>query len=240
MFFWICLILLGLLAGFFFVALEGYSTMGLVCLGVMGILCFYRFVQIKMLVRIFTLLLCLGLVVFAATEFLIFRASLGTPQADADYLLVLGAKVRQNGPSLSLRNRIDAAYQYLTDHPDAVAILSGGQGPDEPTSEAQCMQDVLIDLGIDPDRLWLEDQSTSTWENFTFSLTLIAEKTGRTPEQMAVVTSEYHLYRAGLFARRLGQEPLGVPAPTTLPVLKLNYFIREAVAVWYHLLLRRT
>ena len=236
MFFWICLILLGLLAGFFFVALEGYSTMGLVCLGIMGILCFYHFVQMKLLVRIFTLLLCLGLVVFAATEFLIFRASLGSPGADADYLVVLGAKVRQNGPSLSLRNRIDAAYDYLTAHPDAVAVLSGGQGADEPMSEAQCMAQVLTSMGIDPDRLWLEDQSTSTWENFNFSLALIQEKTGTSPEQIAVVTSEYHLFRAGLFAQRLGLEALGVPAPTTLPVLKVNYFIREAVAVWYHLL----
>ena len=236
MLFWICVIGLGLLSVFFFTALQGYSTMGLVCLGIMGILFFYRFMQIKMVVRIFTLFLCLGLAVFTVTECFIIRASFGSSNTDAPYLLVLGAKVNPNGPSLSLKNRINAAYDYLVAHPDSIAILSGGQGPDEYISEAQCMFEQLTAMGIPESRLWLEDQATSTWENFTFSCTLLEEKIGAVPEKIAVVTSEYHLFRAGLFAKRLGLTFLGVPARTTLPVLKVNYFIREAVAVWYHLL----
>ena len=245
MLFWICLLLLGLLAGFFFLCLQGYSTMGLVCLGVMGILIFYRAARVlqkshpklgKAVVRVFTILLCVGLVIFAATEYFIIRASFGTPGADTEYLLVLGAKVNPHGPSLSLKNRIHAAYDYLTAHPDTIAILSGGKGNDEHISEAQCMFDALTAMGIPADRLWMEDQSTSTWENLTFTLALIREKTGETPDTIAMVTSEYHLFRAGLFASRLGLETVGVPAKTTLPVLKINYFIREAVAVWYHLL----
>ena len=236
MLFWICIIGLGLLSVFFFTALQGYSTMGLVCLGILAILCFYRFIQIKVVLRIVTLFLCVGLAVFAVTECFIIRASFGSSNADAPYLLVLGAKVNPNGPSLSLKNRINAAYDYLVAHPDSIAILSGGQGPDEYISEAQCMFEQLTAMGIPESRLWLEDQATSTWENFTFSCTLLEEKTGASPETIAVVTSEYHLFRAGLFAKRLGLECLGVPARTTLPVLKVNYFIREAVAVWYHLL----
>ena len=245
MLFGICLTLLGLLAGFFFVALQGYATMGLVCLGIMGILLFYRVTgmlkqkypkRTKAVVRVFTILLCIGLVVFAATECFIIRASVGNPGAETEYLLVLGAKVNRNGPSLTLRNRIDAAYDYLIAHPDATAILSGGKGNDEHISEAQCMFDALTAMGIPAHRLWMEDRSTSTWENLIFTLELIQEKTGDTPDTIAMVTSEYHLFRAGLFARRLGLETVGVPAPTTLPVLKVNYFIREAVAVWYHLL----
>ena len=237
--------LLVLGAGVFCFVLQGYSTMGLVCLGIVGILWFYRLVPhfrkkhpklTKAVVRMFTAVLCLGLALFAVTEFFIIRASIGNPGADTEYLLVLGARVRPDGPSLSLQNRIDEAYAYLTAHPASTAILSGGKGDDEHISEAQCMFDSLTAMGIPESRLWMEDQSTSTWENLRFTLTLMEERTGQTPDQLAIVTSEYHLFRAGLFARRLGLETIGIPARTTLPVLKVNYFIREAVAVWYHIL----
>ena len=244
--FYICLVLLAVLAGVFLFALQGYSTSGLLCLGIMGILCFYRIAfhwkkkrpQFgKAVIRVVTIFLCICLLIFAVTEGFIIRASFGNPGAEADYLLVLGAKVKPWGPSLSLGNRIDAAYDYLTAHPDCTAILSGGKGADEPISEAQCMFQVLTERGIDADRLWLEDQSTSTWENLKFTLDLIKEKTGDTPDTVALVTSEYHLFRAGLFANRLGLDILGVPAATTLLSLKINYFIREAVAVLHFILI---
>ena len=240
--FYISLAILAVLAGLFRFALQGYSTSAYVCLGIMGILCFYRAAfhfkkkhpkSGKAVIRVFTILLCIGLLAFVITEGFIIHASLGDPGADADYLLVLGAKVKPWGPSLSLGNRIDAAYDYLMAHPDTIAILSGGQGADEPTTEALCMFNELTAMGIDESRLWMEDQSTSTWENLKFTLALINEKTGNTPDTMALVTSEYHLFRAGLFADRLGLEVIGVPAATTLFSLKINYFIREAVAVWH-------
>ena len=99
------------------------------------------------------------------------------------------------------------------------------------------MFDELTAMGIDPARLWLEDKSTSTWENLKFTLALIEEQTGASPDQIALLSNEFHLYRAGLFAKQFGLEPLGVPAKTTLPVLKINYFIREAVAVWHYYLI---
>ena len=237
MFFILCQALLALLAGVFFFVLQGYRVLGLCCLGLMALLWFYRLSNRfgKAVVTVVTILLCAGLAVFAATEGFIIHASRGNP-GDSDYLLVLGAKVNENGPSLALRNRIDAAYDYLTAHPDCIAILSGGQGSDEPMTEAQCMFRELTARGIDPSRLWLEDQSTNTWENLKFSRALLEENTGSAPEQIALVSSEFHLFRAGLFARRFGFHIQGVPAATTLPLLKANYFIREAVAVWYYLL----
>ena len=244
--FYISLAVLAILAGLFLFVLQGYSTSGLLCLGIMGILCFYRAAFQckrqhpklgKAVIRVFTILLCIGLLAFVITEGCIIHASLGNSGEDTDYLLVLGAKVKPWGPSLSLRNRIDAAYDYLTAHPDCTAILSGGKGDDEHISEAQCMFESLTAMGIDENRLWMEDQSTSTWENLKFTLALIQEKTGNTPATMALVTSEYHLFRAGLFADRLGLDILGVPAATTLLPLKINYFIREAVAVWHFILI---
>lgn len=241
----ISVVILAVLACIFFFALKGYSTLGLVCLGLIGLLVFYRAAArlrkkypkpVKAVVRIFTAILCVGLVIFGITEAIIVSASRGDADEPADYLLVLGAKVNQNGPSLALKNRIDAAYDYLTAHPDTIAVLSGGQGSDEPVTEAQCMFDELTAMGIDPGRLWMEGNSTNTWENLKFTLALIEEKTGAKPEKIALLSSEFHLYRAGLFANRFGLETVGVPATTTLFFLKVNYFIREAAAVWYYIL----
>ena len=229
------------LAVFLKFCLQGYSFSAILCAAGAAIVAFYTFVpkllkHPRTVIRLFTILLILVLLAACVTEVFIIRASFGSPETACDYLVVLGAKVNPHGPSLALRNRIDAAYDYLTAHPDAIAILSGGQGPDEPMTEAQCMWEQLVARGIDPDRLWLEDRSTNTWENMKFSRELLEANTGSAPEKIALVSSEFHLFRAQLFARRFGFDAVGVPASTTLPVLKVNYFLREAVAVWYYLI----
>ena len=229
------------LAAFFLLCLQGYSFSAICCTAAAGVIGFYTFVprifkKSRTVIRLFTILLILLLIVFCITEGFIIHAARGQAEEPCDYLLVLGAKVNPGGPSLTLRSRIEAAYDYLTAHPDSIAILSGGQGPDEPMTEAKCMYDELVAMGIDPQRLWLEDQSTTTWENMKFSRTMLEEKTGAAPEKIALVSSEFHLFRAQLFARRFGFDPVGVPASTRLPFLTVNYFLREAVAVWYYLI----
>ena len=78
-------------------------------------------------------------------------------------VVVLGCQVFPDGhPSLMLRGRISAAYDYLTAHPDALCVASGGQNGSEPISEAQCIRDTLVSMGIAPERILLEDQSAST------------------------------------------------------------------------------
>ena len=229
------------LAAFLKFCLQGYSFSAILCAAGAGVIAFYTFVpkllkNPRTVIRLFTILLILGLLAACVTEVFIIRASFGSAETACDYLVVLGAKVNPHGPSLALRNRIDAACDYLTAHPDAIAILSGGQGSDEPMTEAQCMWEQLVARGIDPARLWLEDRSTNTWENMKFSRELLEANTGSAPEKIALVSSEFHLFRAQLFARRFGFDAVGVPASTTLPVLKVNYFLREAVAVWYYLI----
>lgn len=230
--------ILAIAAGVFFFALQGYRVLGLCCVGLMAVLWFYRCAHKlrKGFVRLITILLCIGLVIFALTEGFILHAARGNPEESRSYLVVLGAKVNPHGPSMALRDRINAAYDYLTAHPDCTAILSGGQGPDEPMTEAQCMYDELVKMGVDPSRLWMEGTSTNTWENLKFTRDLLEENTGSVPAEIALLSSEFHLFRAGLFARRFGFEAVGVPAPTSLLLLKVNYFIREAVAVWYYLI----
>ena len=95
----------------------------------------------------------------------------------------------------------------------------------------------LFSLGIYPERLWMEEEATSTWENLKFSLDLIEEKTGQRPVRIGVLSSEYHLFRASLFAKSCGVEFSGIPAPTKRFSQKINHFMREVAGVWHYLLL---
>ena len=237
------------LAGIWYIftfLMAGYSFTALICLCLMGILLFYnlcdwsktRFPKTtKVVRRMFTFLLCIGLLVVGVTEALIIHASFGDRDETCEYMLVLGAKVRPDGPSVSLMDRIYAAADYLETHPETTAVVSGGQGSDEPIEEAWCMHEELVKLGIDPARIWVEDRATSTWENLQFSLDLIEEKTGLRPETIGIISSEYHLFRAGLFADACQVESVGIPAKTTLKSQKLNHFLREVAGVWHYILL---
>ena len=226
--------------------IQGHKFLGLCCFCLAGLLICYFLIGIltrhnivtgKVLRTILSCLLCFGILIFLGTEIIILNASKGSPETDCPYIVVLGAKVNGTSPSLSLSDRIRAAENYLKAHPDTIAVLSGGQGPDEGIPEAQCMFNELTKRGIAPERLWLEPRSTSTWENLNFSLDIIEEKTGIRPDSIGLLSSEYHLYRAGLFAKDCGVEAIGIPAATSWPSIRLNYFLREAAGVWHYILL---
>lgn len=243
---WLSCLLLGALAFFLKFCVPGYSFSALVCLGLIGLILFYTLIPMAAVrcprlagtaKKAVTGLLILGLLTAGVTEAFIIEASFGDLREHVDYVVVLGAKVRESGPSVSLWDRIYGAYDYLTEHPDATAIVSGGQGADEPMSEGQAMYDELVGLGIDPERIWIEDRATSTWENLTFSLDLIQEKTGERPEKLGVVSSEYHLFRASLFARKCSVDFVGIPARTSHPSQMVNHFMREIAGVWHYLIL---
>ena len=95
----------------------------------------------------------------------------------------------------------------------------------------------LVNLGIDPQRLWIEDEATSTWENMNFSLDLIEEKTGQRPAKLGVLSSEYHLFRASLFARACNVDFIGIPAKTSRASQLINHCMREVAGVWHYILL---
>ena len=179
----------------------------------------------------------LAVLVFTVTGALILQAGAGQAQAECPYIVVLGAKVWEYGPSPTLKERIDAAWEYLNAHPDTVAIVSGGQGDDEPMSEAKCMYDELVDMGIDPHRILIEDQATSTWGNLTYSLDIIEEQTGSRPDTLGVVSNEFHLFRTGLQAEEYGLTVQGIPARTGSFDRWLHYFVREIAGVWHYILL---
>ena len=111
---------------------------------------------------------------------------------DADYIIVLGSKVNGTKPSYSLQYRIDKAAEYLKSHEKTIAIVSGGQGKGEDISEALAMKQGLMKQNIAEDRIIMEDKSTSTDENITFSKTLIPANM----KKGMIVTNDFHMFRA--------------------------------------------
>ncbi len=237
---------LGVLAVYLKFFIPGYSFSALVCLCLVAVILFYTFMPLvglkfpgfaRWAVRIASVVLVLGALVVGVTEALVIQASFGDPDKSCQYMVVLGAKVRDDGPSVSLWDRIYGARNYLMEHPDVIAVVSGGQGPDEPMTEAQCMYDALVAMGISPDRIWLEDKASSTWENLNFSLNLIEEKTGTRPTEIGVLSSEYHLFRASLFAKACDVGFIGIPAKTSRTSQLINHCMREVAGVWHYILL---
>ena len=243
---WLACGILAALAFFLKFCVPGYSFSALVCCCLIALIVFYTVMPMvglrfplfaRITTRLFTVVLILGLLVVGITEAVIIHASFGNPKEQVEYMVVLGAKVNPTGPSVSLWDRIRGAYSYMGAHPDVIAVVSGGQGADEPMTEAQCMYEELVKLGIDPDRIWIEDKATSTWENLNFALNLIEEKTGRRPVKLGVLSSEYHLFRASLFAKASNVAFVGIPARTSRPSQMINHFMREVAGVWHYLLL---
>lgn len=145
-------------------------------------------------------------------------------------VVVLGCKVNGEQASRILAERIDAAYDYLSKDTEAVCILSGGQGADEGISEALCMYRALTKRGIQPERLILEDASTSTKENMAYSKA-ICEKEG-IGDAVVIITSEFHEYRARLLAKEQGFTTYAYGASTDLFYFP-TYFLREVLGVSY-------
>jgi uncharacterized SAM-binding protein YcdF (DUF218 family) len=181
----------------------------------------------KGMLRLLRAVVLIGLILFLAGEGVILTGAFEKAPADMDYIVVLGAKVNGTEPSGALRNRIEVASEYLKGNPSTIAIASGGQGEDEGISEAQCIYEGLVERGVSPERIVLEDKSTTTVENLVNSFSLIGEKEAT----VGVVTNDFHVFRALRIARKYGDYAFyGVPVATTL-ISFPHYMMREFLAV---------
>lgn len=226
------------LAAFFAFVLVGYRTTALLFGGAGLCILFYWLTGLwnapaaKTLRTAVTALLLLGCVCFLAAEIPIVAGAHSDADLGADYVIVMGAGVNGTEPSLSLTDRLTAALAYLNAYPDSIAVVSGCQGAGEDVSEAEAMRVWLVDRGISDSRIVKEEQARSSYENLRNSLNIIQSLGGSTTGKIAVVSSEYHLYRIRLIARTLGFTAACVAGRTTNPVLMVNYFLREAFGVW--------
>lgn len=178
------------------------------------------------------LIVFVGLFLFVVIEGIIICSSNKGKDVDADYVIILGAKVNGTKPSNVLQNRIETAAKYLKEHPKAKAIVSGGKGSDEGISEAEAMELGLVSLGIAKDRILKEDKSTNTKENFTFSKVILKEQgVDLSNAQFVVVTTKFHLFRSVRIARKLGFEKIEGVGSTQLWYLIPTNYVREFLAV---------
>ena len=152
-----------------------------------------------------------------------------TPDETPDFIVVLGAQVQGDGPSLTLKKRLDKTLVFMQEHPDKTVIVSGGQGPDEAHTEASVMARYLIEHGADASRIIEEDKASNTRENLLFSAKL-AEAAGLDTSRVLIVTSDFHMCRAKYIARTLSMEPYGQASDTWPWILKVNYTLREVFA----------
>lgn len=168
-----------------------------------------------------------GAVAVGALSALIATTAAATPPAGVDCLVVLGAGLRPDGyPSETLRFRLEAALAYLDENPETACIVSGGQGFGEPLTEADSMAEYLVARGLDESRITKEELSSTTAENVRNSSELIAPDAS-----VAVVTNDFHLYRALRIAERNGLPgAYGLAAPTNLLYLP-QATLRECAAI---------
>ena len=172
--------------------------------------------------------LVIGIAVLAGVETgCMINANTKAPGQNAT-AVVLGCRVYGERASLSLVERLEAAYVYLEENPEADCVVSGGQGEGEDISEAECMYRWLVNKGIDSSRIYKEDKSTSTEENIGFSKEIIKEN--QLNENIAIITSEYHSYRACIIAEK-NELSYGTAPGRTAMWLFPTYYIRELYAI---------
>ena len=190
----------------------------------------------KRLFCLYFIILAVGVVCFTILQVLII-SGIRSDEAVADVVVVLGAGLVNGRPGLMLASRLDAAIEYVQDRSDVPIIVTGGLGQGETVTEAEAMSLYLIARGVDESQIWKEEASTNTRENLAFAKEIIEER-GLDPESItvAVVSNEFHLYRARLIAERAGLNPIGIAAATPGLHRQLLYFFREAFSLTRELL----
>ena len=153
--------------------------------------------------------LCAG---FAACEA---AAKNGNLSGEPDFLLILGCRVKGDTPDEMLRLRAKAAAKFLNEHKNVRAICCGGiVHEDQTKSEAQAIKEILLQNGIESERIFLEDKSQTTFENFVNAKKLIDSLKPEKEPVIAFISSEFHLMRASVIASLVGVKASSIPAPS--------------------------
>lgn len=154
--------------------------------------------------KIIGALLAFGLVILISFgAFLAIYGSRDTADYTENTVIVLGCGIRGERVSVGLAKRLNKAAEYHKKNPDAVIIVSGGQGPQENITEALAMKRYLVDKGIDESKIIMEEKSTSTITNFRYSREIM-EREGLSLSSVVFVTNAYHVYRAASYAKDEG------------------------------------
>ena len=192
----------------------------------------YKGKRLHPVVKVFLVLVLLGTLVFGALLGLVLGGAHDSIDGDPQVMIILGCQLHDWGPSVMLQDRLDKALDYLKDHPEVVVVVSGGQGENEPTSEAQGMADYLADHGFARENIILETQSHNTHQNLTYSARHLEERGADIKAGVVIVSNGFHLTRAKMLAGRAGYENVSVlAAPSSHTPTRLKMYVREPLAL---------
>ena len=187
--------------------------------------------KFKKLAKWFRILLvfCISFSIVCSSFLIIYGESDSTDYKE-DAIIVLGAAVHGKKPSLTLTKRLDKDVEYHKRNPNAIIVVSGGQGAQEDCTEAEGMRDYLVDNGVNHDIIIEESNATSTYENFKFSKEILDELFSR-EYTVCFITNEYHILRAGFCASEAGIIDIShLHSNTNLSYL-ISGSLRECLAV---------
>ena len=190
----------------------------------------------RKLLAVLLALIAAGVVFFGAVFGIVAAGSHDEIRGDTVHaVVILGCQVMPSGqPSILLRDRLEKALEYLADQPEAVIVVSGGQGGNEPISEAQCMYAYLVEHGVASERILREDRSRNTDQNLRNTIELLGEAGYDPTAEIAVVSNGFHLARVRMLWARAsgGQDNLStLAAPSSHTPSRLAMYLREPLAL---------
>lgn len=176
-----------------------------------------------------------GVLAFGALLGLVLAGDRDEVSGDPRIMVILGCQVMPAGhPSVLLQDRLDEALDYLADHPGMTVVVSGGQGENEPTTEAAAMAEYLIANGVPEENILREDLSHNTNQNLRNTAALLAEEGYDTTQDIIVVSNGFHLTRVRMLWGRVwgGNGNLStLAAPASHRPSRLMMYLREPLAL---------
>ena len=177
---------------------------------------------------VFRALVALGLAIFIICQVCILTQFFSKGAPGADYIIVLGAQMRDWGPSVVYKARLDSAIEYLNDNPDTKVIVTGGQGANESVSEGEGGKTYLLEQGIAEDRIIVESESLDTDQNISNALNLVEVTADM---KIGIVTNNFHVFRGVMIAKRYTDADVtGIAAFTEYQYLP-NNMVRETFGI---------
>ncbi len=177
-------------------------------------------------------LILAGVLVFAVLLGQVLSGAHDQLEGDPQAMIVLGCQVKPTGPSVLLRDRLDEGLAYWREHPEITIVVSGGQGPDEPSTEARAMADYFIAQGVPEERVLLEEESHNSIQNLKYSKKLLEQAGISVESGVLVVSNGFHLTRVRMLAGRAGFVDVStLAAPASHLPSRLKMYIREPLAL---------
>lgn len=177
---------------------------------------------------VFRIIVAIGFAVFVICQGCILTQFFSKGEPGADYIIVLGAQMRDWGPSVVYKARLDSAIEYLNDNPDTKVIVTGGQGANESVSEGEGGKKYLFEQGIAEDRIIVESESLDTDQNISNALNLVEVTEDM---KVGIVTNNFHVFRGVMIAKRYTDADVtGIAAFTEYQYLP-NNMVRETFGI---------